>query len=398
MKNLRSFYHVLSFLLLFFLVSPCLSSAAAPPALPEPPALISEQFEKLHLDDLQGYLRQVDRELQNQLSEVSLSQVLASIRRGELDLNLTNLFGALLKFFFQAVLTHSVLLGKLLVLGTILAILEHLQGAFEQNAVARLAHGVGILSLLTVAISSFTVALNTGREAIGNMVGFMHALLPVLLTLMAALGNFSTVALMHPVILISLNVLGTLTRNFVFPLIFCAAVLGIVNHLSERFQVSRLAALFRDGSVVLLSLFLTIFIGILGIQGVAGAVTDGIGLRTAKFLTGAFVPVVGGILSDAVEAVVGCSLFLKNAVGILGALTLLFLCALPIVKILSAAFIYRLAAALMQPLGAQRLGECLQMLGNYLFLVFAAVTGVGLMFLVALTIIVGLGNMVVMLR
>lgn len=396
LRVLRSFCWVLG-LPLFFLVFPgC--AVAAPPAFPEPSGLISDQFDRLRLEDLGAFLHQVDQELQQQLSGVSLGKILASIRRGKLDLDLTGFFKALLEFFFRTVLAHAVLLGKLLVLGVVLAVLEHLQGAFEQNTVARLAHGVGILSLLTVAISSFALALNTGREAIGSMVGFMHALLPVLLTLMAALGNLSSVALMHPVILISLNLLGTLTRNIVFPLIFCAAVLAIVSHLSERFQVSRLAGLFRDGSVALLSLFLTIFVGILAIQGVAGAVTDGIGLRTAKFLTGAFVPVVGGILSDAVEAVAGCSLFLKNAVGILGALTLLFLCALPVIKILSAAFIYRLAAALMQPLGAHQLGECLQMLGSYLFLVFAAVAGVGLMFFVVLTIIVGLGNMAVMLR
>jgi len=68
------------------------------------------------------------------------------------------------------------------------------------------------------------------------------------------------------------------------------------------------------------------------------------------------------------------------------------------VKILSAAVMYRLAAALLQPLGAQELGESLQLLGNYLFLVFGAVAAVGLMFFIALTIIVGLSNIVVMLR
>ena len=286
----------------------------------------------------------------------------------------------------------------MIVLGALLAILEHLQSAFEKNTVAKLAHSVGMLALLTVALSSFTIVLNTGREAIGNMVGFMQSLIPILLTLMAAMGSLTTVALMHPVIYISLNITATLIQNIVFPLIFCAAILGIVSSLSERFKVSRLADLFRDGSVLLMGLLLTIFTGILGIQGVAGAVTDGVGLRTVKYLTGAFVPVVGGILTDAVDAVAGCSLFIKNAVGVVGVLGVFFLCALPVVKILSAAVMYRLAAALLQPLGAQELGESLQLLGNYLFLVFGAVAAVGLMFFIALTIIVGLSNIVVMLR
>lgn len=364
----------------------------------DPETMMSDQFDQLNLEDLEVFLKKVDQDIHDQLSGISLTKTLESVRKGELDLDLTGLFKAFLRYFFREFLTHTALLGKLIVLGVLLALLEHLQSAFEQNTVAKLAHSVGLLSLLTVALSSFSIAMHTGQEAIGNMVGFMQALIPVLLTLMAAMGNLTTVALMHPVVYISLNILSTLTQNIVFPLIFCAAVLSIVSSLSERFQVSRLADLFRDGSMLLIGLFLTIFLGILGIQGVAGAVTDGVGLRTAKYLTGAFVPVVGGIFTDAVEVIASCSIFIKNAVGILGVLAILFLCTLPLVKILATAVMYRLAAALLQPLGAQQLGESLHLLGNYLFLVFAAVAAVGLMFFVALTIIVGLSNIVVMLR
>lgn len=413
MKRMLYVLSILAVLLLLVLPTPVRAvtpptpdSQAAPgiqttpqaQAAPDPGALIAKQFEQLNLKDLEGYVKQVDQDLQAQLSDFSLVKALESIRTGQLKLNMISLLQVLGKIFFQEVLTHVALLGKLLVLGTLLALLEHLATAFEENTVARLAHGVGLLALLTVALSSFTMAMNTGRDAIGNMVGLMQSLLPVILTLMAAMGSLTTVSLMHPVIIMSLNLLGTLTRNVVFPLIFCAAILGIVNQLSERVQVSRLAGFFRDGSVMLLSLFITVFLGILMVQGAAGAISDGVGIRTARFATAVFVPVVGKILTDAVDVVVGCSLFMKNAIGIMGAVTLVFLCALPVMKILSAVIVYRLSAALMQPLGAQQLGDALHLLGNYLFIVFAAVLAVGLMFLVAITIVVGLGNVTVMLR
>lgn len=340
----------------------------------------------------------MDEDIYDQLSGISLAELFDDVRQGKLDLELSDIFNALLRYFCREFLTHTSLLGKLIILGALLALIEHLQNAFEQNTVAKLAHALGMLILLTVALSSFAIALNTGRDAIGNMVGFMQAMIPVIMTLMAAMGNLTTVALMQPVIFISSNILATLIQNIVFPLIFCAAVLSIVSSLSERFKVSRLADLIRDGSVLLVSLVLTIFIGILGIQGVAGAVTDGVGLRTVKFLTGSFVPVVGGVLTDAVDAIVGCSLFIKNGVGVIGALAILIMCALPVIKILSAAVMYRLAAALLEPIGARQLSETLHLLGNYLFIVFGAVAAVGLMFFIVLTIIVGLGNFSVMLR
>jgi stage III sporulation protein AE len=372
--------------------APGAQTANSAQAAPDPGALIAKQFGQLNLQDMEGYAGQVDSDLQAQLSDFSLVKTLESIRSGQLKLDPKSLLQALAKVFFQDVLTHVALLGKLLVLGTVLALLEHLTSAFEENTVARLAHGVGLLALLTVALSSFTLAMNTGRDAIGNMVGLMQSLLPVILTLTAAMGGLTTVSLMQPVIIVAMNLLATLTSNVVFPLIYCAAILGIVNQLSERLQLSRLANLFRDGSGILLSLFITVFLGILTIQGAAGAISDGVGIRTAKFATAAFIPVVGKILTDAVDVVVGCSLFMKNAIGIVGAVILIFLCALPVMKILSAVIVYRVAAALMQPLGAQQLGDALQLLGNYLFIVFAAVLAVGLMFLVVITIVVGLGN------
>jgi len=365
---------------------------------PDPGALINNQFEQLQLKDLQGYAQQVDSDLQTQLSDFSLVNALESIRSGKLKLDPKSLFQALAKIFFQDVLTHVALLGKLLVLGTVLALLEHLTSAFEENNVARLAHGVGLLALLTIALSDFTLAVNTGRDAIISMVGLMQSLLPVILTLTAAMGGIATVSMMQPVILVSLNLLGILVGNVVFPLILCAAVLGIVNQLSGRLQLSRLANLFRDGSGILISLFITLFLGVLAVQGAAGAISDGIGIRTAKFATAVFIPVVGKILTDAVDVVVGCSMYLKSAISIVGAVTLVFLCALPVLKVLSALIVYRVAAALMQPLGAQQLGDVLQLLGDYLFMVFAAVLAVGIMFLVVITIVAGLGNVAAVMQ
>ncbi|HBI27453.1 MAG TPA: hypothetical protein DDY25_06985 [Peptococcaceae bacterium] len=87
-----------------------------------------------------------------------------------------------------------------------------------------------------------------------------------------------------------------------------------------------------------------------------------------------------------------------NGMGIIGALGILLMCALPVVKILSVAVMYRLAAVLMEPIGAEQISENLHLLGNLLFIAFGAVAAVGLMFFIVLTIIVGLGNFSVMLR
>ena len=94
----------------------------------------------------------------------------------------------------------------------------------------------------------------------------------------------------------------------------------------------------------------------------------------------------------------GATLILKNTVHIAGILILFFLVVFPLLKILVLVLIYKLAAALIQPLGETDLCDSLNIMGNCLSLVFAAVAVVGLVFYLAITIIAGAGNASFMLR
>jgi stage III sporulation protein AE len=127
-------------------------------------------------------------------------------------------------------------------------------------------------------------------------------------------------------------------------------------------------------------------------------VADGVTIRTAKYLTGNFVPVVGRLFSDASETVIGASLLVKNAVGLSGVVIIVFLCAFPAMKIMALALIYNVSAAVMQPLGSNPIIQCLQTIGKSLIYVFAAVAAVGFMFFLAVTIIIAAGNVSVMMR
>ena len=62
----------------------------------------------------------------------------------------------------------------------------------------------------------------------------------------------------------------------------------------------------------LLGLFFTIFLGVISVQGASAAVTDGITLKTAKFITGNFIPVIGRMFTDATDTVIKCLRFTEE--------------------------------------------------------------------------------------
>jgi len=365
------------------------------------PANIAEsnqQESELNLREVEKYIDRVDTDIKSAVPGLSFKDMFFKIIRGDVSWKPAEVFNNLLKYLFKEIVANTSLLGRLIVLTMICAVLHNLTSAFDRGTTGQLSYLVVYLVLSTIAIGSFALAINTGRELIDRMVSFMQAIMPLLLTLLVAMGGVASAAIFHPVILISLTVIGTLTKNVVLPLIFFSAVLGIVDNLSANFKVSRLASLLKTVAMGLLGIFSTIFLGVLAIQGVAGAVGDGVTLRTAKFAIDAFIPVVGGMFSDALESVVSSSLLIKNAAGIAGMISIFLIMGLPMLKIISLSFIYKLAGALVQPVAEGQVVNCLNEMGSSLLLVFAAVGVVGLLFFFSITILIGVGNMTVMLR
>jgi len=347
---------------------------------------------------VQEYIEQLDAEIDSSVPQINFKELVTRLINGEMDWQPAAIFKKILSQIFSEVVANFDLLGKLVILAVICAVLQNLIASFEKNTVGKLTYSIIYLVLITIAVSSFTLAVNAGREVVDTMVIFMQALLPVLLTLLVAVGGIASAAIFSPVILTTLGVFGTLIKDVILPLFFFVAILNIVNSLSEHFKVSNLADLLKSVAMGLMGIFSTIFLGVLAVQGVAGAVGDSVTFRTAKFGVGAFVPVVGGLLSDALEAVVSSSLLIKNAVGIAGLAAIGTVMLVPLLKIITMAFIYKLAGALIQPVNDGQMVSCLNSLGNSLLLIFAAVATVGLLFFFAITIVVGVGNLTVMLR
>lgn len=359
---------------------------------------VQDQMAGLELEKVEKYLADIDREMSTYIPELNLKEMVLKLARGEVGLSAGEVMKGLLKFLFREIVANSRLLGQLLILAVLCAILQNVQSAFEKGTVGKVAWFVCFLVLLSLALSSFTIAVQIGRETIQSMVSFMQAMIPVLLTLLTAMGNITSAALFHPLTLVVLSTISTLINNVVFPLIFFSVILGLANNVTSRVEVSKLAGLFKTYAMGLLGLFFTVFLGFSMIQGIAGSVADGVALRTAKFGIGVFVPMVGKLFSDVLEAVISTSLLLKNAVGLIGIIAVFFICAFPVLKIISLIFIYKIAAAIAQPIGDKMISESLNVMSTGLIMVFLAVASVAIMFFFVIAIVIGAGDFSLMLR
>ncbi|MDQ8735561.1 stage III sporulation protein AE [Paenibacillus sp. LHD-38] len=360
--------------------------------------LANEQLGNLETEAVESYWNKLSSEYGGYFPDQHVPSFMEMILPGGDGLKLTDMLQGLVKYLWHEVLYNGKLLVTIVMLTVFSMVLETLQNAFERNAVSKVAYSITYMVLIIIAVNSFHVAMGYAKGAIESMIQFMLAMVPLLLTLLASMGNVVTVSVLHPLIIFMIHAVGTLIYTLVFPLLFFSAVLHITSALSEKFKVTQLANLLRNISVGIMGVLLTVFLGVISVQGVTGAVTDGVTLRTAKFVTGNFVPVVGRMFSDAADTVISASMLAKNAIGLAGVIVLLFISAFPAIKILTLALIYNIAAAVMQPLGDSPIVTCLETIGKTMIYVFAALAAVSLMFFLAVTIILTAGNAALMVR
>jgi stage III sporulation protein AE len=359
--------------------------------------MVHSQLESLNMDELTGFWEDIMDEYGGFLPE-SQKGSLYDFIKGDKEFSLKEWLSGILKFVFHELIANGRLLGSLVLLTVLSMFLQSLQNAFESGTISKVAYAVVYMVMVIIALNSFHVAVSYAMDAISTMTSFIMALIPLLLALIAASGGLVSAAFFHPVILFLMNISGVFIQNIILPLLFLATLLSVVSTLSDQYKVTQLANLLRNGSIAVLGLFFTIFLGVISVQGASAAVTDGITIRTAKFLTGNFIPIIGRMFTDAADTVLSASVILKNSVGIAGVAILLIIVAFPAMKILIIALIYKFSAAILQPLGGGPIIKCLDIIGKNIIYVFAALAVVSLMFFLSITVIIAAGNLTIMMR
>ena len=317
---------------------------------------------------------------------------------GDKQFSFSEWFKGIGKFVFHELLVNGKLLGSLILLTIFSMFLQSLQNAFEQSSISKVAYSIVYMVLIILALNSFHVAIQYTTETIDKMIAFLMAMIPLLLALVASSGGIISAAFFHPVLIFLMNTSGILIQYVVLPMLFLSAILNIVSTLTEQYKVTQLAQMLRNWAIGLLGAFMTIFLGVISVQGSTSAVADGITIRTAKFVTGNFIPVIGRMFTDATDTVISASVLLKNMVGMAGVAVLLLIVVFPALKILTLSLIYKLSASLLQPLGGGPVIKCLDIISKSMIYIFAALAIVSMMFFLSVTIIIAAGNITLMVR
>ena len=320
-------------------------------------------------------------------------QTLTAIARGEMTIDFQQTADLLSRQFFSAVRQSLWRLTRLIAPALLWALLKQFSG--RSSECGRIVVQLFVCVFLTQDLSDhITLAVTTVQQISAGMQG----LLPMLLTMMAAVGGSAGSALMQPAVVASASAMTSLISGITVPLAVASGVLCMLCHLGDGIRVQRLAEFTQQCAVWSLGIGFTVFIGVLTTRSVTAAAIDGVTLRTAKYALNNLVPFVGGLFADTVDTLVGSGMLVQSALGVTGLIVIASRAVLPLCQTLAAAMLYKLASALMQPVSDGSLAGCIHDFAKVLMLLFVLQLSAAAMYLMLIAQLIAVSGFTMMLR
>lgn len=276
--------------------------------------------------------------------------------------------------------------------------MSSISDSLENKDVSQVTYFVELILIITLIVSTFSNCISLVKNTIQNLVGFSNSLIPILMTLMLTTGAITSAGMIQPILLLLINFIGNAISNFILPVVLISTSLNIISQISDEIKISKIPKFLNSATIWVLGIIMTLFVTVLSLEGSLTQTVDGVTAKTTKAAVSTVIPVVGKILGDATDAVIGCAGILKNAVGFVGVIVILGICLSPIIKLTILTITYYLASALCQPIADAKIVNLLGSVADTFKTLLAIIFCVTVLLIVGLTIVIKISNATLLYR
>jgi stage III sporulation protein AE len=318
--------------------------------------------------------------------ELSWRNIVTDILTGK-GLPLSDLGRMLTKTVAGGLLANSKILGKIVLIGVAMACLEILATTISPGGVNRLALWASHLALIALAVLSFRDVLAIARTAMENLRAAFFAFIPALSGLSLVSGMPVTAGVLHPLVFGMGTVASVFVLDVAFPMIYTSIALDMAGNLGGGERASGIASMLRQVAFVGIGLLMACFVGAVQSQRAASALADGMAYRTAKYMSGTFIPVAGKLVSDTMDMFFCSAYSLRSAMGLAGCIALFGALFSPLVEILSCLVVWKLSVAVLGPLCGNAVSRSLKSMADGIALLAMSVFVTCFVFVICLSLV-----------
>ena len=246
-------------------------------------------------------------------------------------------------------------------------------------------YGELFVMICFIAVSPCAVeAFNSAVGAMLSCQAFMVSYIPAFAAVAAASGNIAAAVSYNAVVMYFCEAAAAVATAVLRPVLGCMLVMSVTQALNP--DLMNLTSTIRNALTTVIGFIMTLFLGIIGLQSLAGRGAEGLAVKAGKYAVSSFVPVIGYSLSESYKAVSLSLSAIRTAVGTFGIAVLCLFMLSPIITALVYKTAFLICAWLCRLTGADRIGTMMSGLAD----VFSFEATVLTVFMLMLTVSTGM--------
>lgn len=369
------------FFLIFFKI-PCFANEIQN----EREKILNEQYDKLEIDKINQNL---PKETEKNLEEIGINP---NKPQDIQHFDITKIFSFIFSKSLQTIKAPlSIFVNCLIII-----ILCSLFNSFKSTTCGiNLNSSFGVLTAIcsfAIIISPLVECITNISQTIKSFSNFMLSFIPVFAGIIAiSKGVISSIGYNSAIFIVA-QIVSSITADFLLPITGSFLALSISASVNESFNISSLTSAVKKIVIFSLSLLVTIFVGIFTIQNTIAANADTIGVKTAKFLSGSFIPIIGSALGDAIASILGGLNIIKSAVGGFGIIVCIVTLIPPILNVAFFIVSTSFATEISKTLEIKSMTKALSAIKDCLCILLAFLICYGILIISTTTIIITMGG------
>ena len=342
--------------------------------------------EELDFDAINETLEEIFPE-----EKMDFGETVRSIVTGDLSVSVDLLGQLLSDQLFYALRVNRESLVHMLLIAVIAAMFTNFADVFQARQISEISFYVLYILMIALCLGAFQSAAAWVEDGIRLQTAFMKALCPVYFIAVSLAKGSMTAAAFYNLALLVILLVEVFMVNFLLPALHVYMMIKVLNYLSQEEYLSRFTELIETVVSWSLKTLLALVIGLNTIQGLIAPAVDSV-KRSALTRGVEAIPGVGDAIGGTAEVILGTAVVVKNGIGIAGAIICFALCAVPLVQAGIMVLMYKLAAAVLQPVSDKRLVGCIGGMADACQLLMRLVFTAGMLFLLTIAIVAATTN------
>ena len=289
-------------------------------------------------------------------------------------------------FLYQQLLPDKKILVQVILLVLAASLFSNFTGMFGKGETGGISFYMVYLFLLTILMKSFGQMSRIISSGLEDFVFFMKALMPSYFLAVTAAGGVASAMIFYNMVLAVIYVIQVILLKLVVPGIHLFVLFQLVNYLHKEDILSKMAEFLKTILEWILHTCVAVLVGMQVIQNMISPAVDSL-KRDVIGKTATAIPAVGNAIDGVTEVALGTAVLIRNCIGVVGILVLLLLGLPPIIRLGVTTLIYKLLAAVVQPVADKRMTGCLSTMGEGCRLLLRVLLTVELLLLITIAIL-----------